>query len=151
LNDKQPPVFNKHLHKSIVAAEIVLGPKALKRLVAGLLTDFSCNHMQLDKELSNILGTVFKFIDPKKQVVIKTDPGVPDGLLMRDEPKESAIDDDFEGYAMVDIKTAIAAAIRDDLTGFVLQALQMKWERELTLDDAENISFHLHKLIKLLT
>ncbi len=142
--------FNKRLHKSLAAAEVVLGPKALKRLVAGLLTDFSGTRLKLDKELANLLGTIFKFIDPKKQVVIKTGSDIAGGVNMTEEPIDCVIENEFDGYALVDIKTAIAVAIRDDLTGFVLQALQAKWERELTIEDAENITFHLNKLIKLL-
>lgn len=149
--ENKPYAFDKRLCKSIAAAEVVLGPKALKRLVAGLLTDFEGTRPStVSKDLANTLGAIFNMIDPKKQVVIKTDPELAGGLVMKDEPINKNIGDELEGYTLVDIKTAIAVAIRDDLTGFVLQALQAKWERELTLDDAENITFHLNQIIQLI-
>lgn len=143
--------FDKRLHKSIAAAEVVLGPKALKRLVAGLLTDFAgTTPSKVDKNLANILGHVFHMIDPKKQVVIKTDQDIAGGVLMYEEPVSDHIGEELDGYTLIDIKTAIAVAIRDDLTGFVLEALQAKWERELTIKDAEEITKHLTKIIQLL-
>ncbi len=149
MTDK-PYQFEKRLCKSMAAAEVVLGPKALKRLVAGLVTRFTASEMRVSKELADILGRIFNMIDPKKQIVIKTGEDLAGGLHMREAPVNDLIGDDLEGYTLVDIKTAIAVAIRDDLTGFVLQALQTKWERELTLEDAENISFHLNQLIHLI-
>ena len=143
--------FDKRLCKSMAAAEVVLGPKAVKRLVAGLLTDFTATEYNLTDDEAELLGRIFNMVDPKKQIVIKTDEDISGGLTMRDEPLNRHIDDELDGYTLVDIKTAIAVAIHDDLTGFVLQALQAKWQRDLTLEDAENITFHLEKLVKLLT
>ncbi len=147
---KEPYVFDKRTHKSIVAAETVLGPKALKRLVAGLFTGFSENNCTLDKGLADILNTMFNLMDPEKQVIIKTDAGVVGGIIIEETLREASIGDDMQGYTLIDLKTAIAEGIQNDLTGFVLQALQLKWNRELTLEDAENITFHLNKLIQLL-
>ncbi len=148
--DKKPYVFDKRTDKSVVAAETVLGPKALKRLVTGLFTGFSENRCTIEKGLADILDTMFNLMDPEKQVIIKTDAGVVGGLTIKETPKEASIGDDMQGYTLIDLKTAIAEGIQNDLTGFVLQALQLKWERELTLEDAENITFHLNKLIQLL-
>ena len=117
----------------------------------GLVSNFTDEPLTIDGPLAVALQGIVAFIDPKKQLVIKTDAGERGGLNMYTTTKEATIGDDLDGYALIDIKTALAVAIRDDLTGFVLQALQQKWERDLTIEDAENITFYLHKLIHLLT
>jgi len=137
--DKDPQIFSKRFYKSVVAAETVLGPDAVKML---LLTAFD--------DLPETLKPILAYLDPKKQITIKTGQDIAGGVIMQAENKEEQLGDIYDGYTLVDIKTAIAEAIRDDLTGFVLQALQMKWQRDLTVEDAENITFHLNSLIHLL-
>lgn len=138
--ENSPHIFSKRVYKSLVAAETVLGPKAIRRIIEYILTD--TRYISLNDLLNSL--------DPKAQVIIKTGQEMAGGLVIDIQPKEAIINDTLEGYTLVDIKTAIAEAIRDDLTGFVLQALQFKWERDLTLEEAENITFHLNKLIKLI-
>lgn len=135
----KPHVFNKRLDRTLVAAETVLGPDAVKKIFNTVFED-----------IPDQLKALLNFIDPQKQIVIKTGEDIAGGIIIREEPRSAVITEDLEGYTLVDIKTAIAEAIRDDLTGFVLQALQLKWQRELTLDDAENITFHLNSLIHLI-
>lgn len=147
---KKPYVFNKRTHKAIATAEIVLGPKAVRQLITGLITNFSKDECIIDEELTNILAIILSFVDPKKQIVIKTDAGIVGGLTIETKPKEITIGDDFQGYTLIDLKTAIAEAIRGDFTGFVLQMLQITWKRELTIEDAENITFHLNEITKIL-
>lgn len=146
---KQPYIFDKKLNRSIVAAEVVLGPRAVKRIINSLLNNVKGIDVQNDEILASV-ADVFNLIDPQKQLVIKTDAGVVGGLTIKIKPKEVSIGDDMQGYTLIDIKTAIAEVIRGDVTGFILQALQLKWKRELTLGDAENITFHINKLIQLL-
>lgn len=146
---KKPYIFDKKLNRSIVAAEVVLGHRAVKRIINSLLDNVESNNVQNDEIMSSV-ADIFSLIDPQKQLVIKTDAGIVGGLTIKIKPKEVSIGDDMQGYTLIDIKTAIAEAIRDDVTGFILQALQLKWKRELTLGDAENITFHINKLIQLL-
>lgn len=146
---KQPYIFDKKLNRSIVAAEVVLGPRAVKRIINSLLNDVKGIDVQNDEIMASV-ADVFNLVDPQKQLVIKTDAGIVGGLTIKTKPKEVSIGDDMQGYTLIDIKTAIAEAIRDDVTGFILQALQLKWKRELTLGDAENITFSINKLIQLL-
>lgn len=146
-----PYAFSKHVRKSVAAAEVVLGPKALRRLFLCLLTDFKDPDIFVDDKIAAKLSAMFAYIDPQKQVNISIGEDTPGGISFSHEPISESISDDFQGYALVDIKTALAVAIRDDLTGLVLHVLQEKWDRDLTLEDAENINFHLEKLIPLLT
>lgn len=149
--DKKPYVFDKRTHKAVVAAEVVLGPRAVRRIINSLLNESNAASLGADENLLDAIAKIFSFIDLEKQVVIKTDAGVVEGLTIETVPKEVSIDDDFQGYTLIDLKTAITEAMRGDITGFVLEMIQLKWQRELTMDDAISITFHLNKLIQLLT
>ena len=135
----QPHIFNKTLRKSVCAAETVLGPQAVR-----LVVDVLFNNTVTESGLGHIMN----YLDPRAQLKITTDGT--GNVLAETEPVHDLIGDTVDGFTLVDLKTAIAHAIKDDLTGFVLQAIQYKWERELTIEDAENITFHLHKLMGLL-
>lgn len=140
---KRPYVFNKNLNKSLTAAEVVLGPVALRKLLVALAPDAA-------GQQDIFIGDILRFADPKRQLRISIPEPETGDVNITAEPKAEFIDAKYQAYALLDIKSVLAAAIRDDLTGFVMQALQYKWNRELTIDDAENISFHLNKLIHLL-
>ena len=164
MEKKKPYVFDKRTHKAIVSAEVVLWPKAITRLLGTLITECN-NYERIDSDNFYNIGSILESKDPKFQIIIKTDAGVVGGLTIKTEPKEVSIGDDFQGYALIDLRTAIAEAMRyalidlrtaiaeamrGDITGLVLETLQQKWKRELTLEDAENITFHLNKLIQIL-
>ena len=147
MTDDKPHVFNNRVHRSLAAAETVLGPQAVKGIIATVLTDFSELPITVDDCVKKLLEKVFNLIDPKKQTVFKThDDGT---FTIRLEPLDD-VTKKVDGYTLIDLQTAIAVAINDNLTGFVLEVLQTKWNRELTLDDADNINFHLNQLLKIL-
>jgi len=142
---EQPYIFEKRVNKSFGAAKVVLGPDAVRRLMTVIL-----DLPEVYSHPVGIVGSALSLIDSSKQLVIHT--GV-DGSARMDiklEDKEERIGDKLQGYTLIDIKGALAAAVHDDLTGTVLELVQANWEKELTIQDAENISFHLEKLIKLI-
>ncbi len=146
-NTKQPYDTTKR----VAAAEVVLGPQALNRIISGIVRGFSDLNVVIDRKLAASLNVMLRFIDEDKQIVIRTGVDFSGGLDVVMQPKEASIAIDLQAYALVDIQTVLAAAVTDDLTGLVLQALQAKWNRDLSLDEAKNITIHLTKLIQLLT
>lgn len=138
-------VFNKRRHKAIVSADTVLGPYAIRDIICKLIIENYPNVPREDRQ--EALQKILAFVGPDKQLLIKTSEGIAGGVLNRLEDKCPSIGDGIEGCTFIDVKVAIAEAIRDDFAGFVLQALHAKWETDLSLEEAEKVMHHLNKLI----
>ena len=146
--DKEKPyVFEKRIDKAFGAATVVLGPKAVRQMLVtllGLPKDYASD------DTATVLSSVLTLIDPTQQLTIETDGKPTSRMKIAIEPKDDFIGDTIQGYTLVDIKSALATAVREDITGLILELIQMQWDSPLTLGEAEDINFHLNKIFTLI-
>lgn len=142
--------FSRRLDKAVTAAETVLGPKAVKRLIVGLVHGFEAPTSQVDAESVELLAKMFSLVDPKKQVIIETGAPVPGSVAVYDTSKGRSITDKCEGFTLVDLRASLAEDLSEDPTGVILEAIQLIAGRELTLAEAEKINITINQITQLI-
>jgi len=138
-------IFNKKIFRSVAAAEIVLGPNAVKDILDQVILD-TVRDPEMRRGIQELLS-----YDPNKGshicVTMPQDPKEPPKIRLS-EAKGQRV---YQGYTLVDLETSIRQALDEDLLGAILQIIQTKYSKELTVDNALELYQAVVKIKGLLT